>query len=86
MEDEVAVEANGDDGDTEIEKASEEGDSADDRDEHEEEHDDDDDENDRSYSDVHGPLRVLEGGFLLDPSPVGNDHHCEEADSTIPPM
>ena len=38
LEDEIAVETNGDDdGDTEIEKVSEEGDSADDRDEQEDE-------------------------------------------------
>ena len=51
--DEVAVETNGDDGDTEIEKATEDGDSADERDEPEE-HDEEDE--------VEGEIEVEETG------------------------
>ena len=49
--DEIAVEANGDDGDTEIEKATEDGDSVDERDEPE--------EHDEEY-DVEGDIEVEE--------------------------
>jgi DNA polymerase epsilon subunit 3 len=75
LADEIAVETNGDDGDTEIEKATEDGETGDERDEHEEEHDEEDE--------VEGEIEAEEESHIVDMERDEQNSDGEETDEAL---